>query len=96
MQASLYLLRICCKKLEGGWFTNEFRRDAESEGIRRTAAKNAYRDSSGAMADDSRLPDRGPFFARHSQNASPGWHRNAVLHSLPNCSDTPTRRSAPG
>jgi len=33
MQASLYLLRICCKKLEGGCFTNEFRRDAESEGV---------------------------------------------------------------
>jgi hypothetical protein len=29
------------------------------------AAENAHRDSSRAMADDSRLPNRGPLFARH-------------------------------
>src|SRR6267142_1313689 len=93
MQASLYLMRICCKKLEGGWFTNESGFDAEPESICRTGAENAHRDSSGAMADDSRLSDRGPLFARHSQNASPGWHRNALFHSLSDCGDAPMRRS---
>src|SRR5215467_12770172 len=96
MQAGLYFLKICCKKLEGSWFTNESRFDAEPESIRRTRAENAHWDSSGAMADDSRLPDRGPLFARHSQNASPGWHRNAIFHSLSDCGDASTRRPAQG
>src|SRR5262249_30182860 len=96
IQASLYSMRICCKKLEGGWFTNESCSDAEPESIRRTGAENAHWDSTSAMAHDSRLPDRRPLFARHSQNASPGWHRNAIFHSVPDCGDASTHRSAQG